>query len=162
MIGLEGFINVSPRLAVAEVLTSGFDALMVPLTGVYFPSGTASAPDDDPSINSIGGGRRLLKVSMSRTGLYCDASSEDCWGENESIGYRSDASIIGLPRAHGQIRAPRARQIRAGRRERAEKTRRFTVAAVERLESNLGHVPGQRFTCYRYIQHVAQAVRGMF
>jgi hypothetical protein len=48
--------------------TSGFGGFGLAFMASYFPSATASVPDDDPSTNSIGGGRRLLKVSMSLDG----------------------------------------------------------------------------------------------
>lgn len=43
--------------------------------GWYLPSGTARAPEDEPSTNSMGGGRRLLKVSTSRAGRNESESS---------------------------------------------------------------------------------------
>lgn len=49
-------------------LTSVFEAFGVVLIGSYLPSGTAKAPEDEPSTNSIGGGNRLLKASRSLDG----------------------------------------------------------------------------------------------
>ena len=39
-----------------------------PLIGSYLSSATARVPVDDPSINSIGGGSKLLNASMSFAG----------------------------------------------------------------------------------------------
>lgn len=44
------------------------DAFGVALIGSYLPSATARAPEDEPSTNSIGGGSKLLKASMSLAG----------------------------------------------------------------------------------------------
>jgi hypothetical protein len=44
------------------------DAFGVALIGSYLPSATARAPEDEPSTNSIGGGSRLLKASISLAG----------------------------------------------------------------------------------------------
>lgn len=63
-----------------------------PFIGSYLPGGTARAPDDDPSMNSIFGGSRLLKASRSFAGLYCRESSEVCCVEKAAGS--GDASII--------------------------------------------------------------------
>ena len=65
-----------------------FNAVGVPLIGVYFPSGT-KLPLDDPSINSIGGSRDL----KSCDGLYCDESSSVVCGEKNG-GWWDDATNI--------------------------------------------------------------------
>jgi hypothetical protein len=57
----------------------------------YFPSTTANVPDEEPSMNSTGGGSRLLKASVSFDGRY---SSEVCCGENIGDGKRGEASIV--------------------------------------------------------------------
>ena len=62
--------------------------------GSYLPSATASIPDDDPSINSTGGGRRLLNVSKSFAGWKCSGSSALDWVENMDVGIRGEASIL--------------------------------------------------------------------
>ena len=59
----------------------------------YFPSTTANVPDEEPSINSTGGGSRLLKASVSFDGRQ---SSEVCCGENIGDGKRGAASIVFL------------------------------------------------------------------
>lgn len=64
--------------------------------GSYLPSATAKVPEEDPSINSTGGGRRLLKASKSLEGLHESWSSPfECEGEKvgEGAGYKGDASI---------------------------------------------------------------------
>ena len=38
------------------------------LIGWYFPSATAKTPEEEPSMNSIGGGKSLLKASRSFAG----------------------------------------------------------------------------------------------
>ena len=62
--------------------------------GSYLPSGTASAPEDEPSTNSMGGGRSLLKASKSLDGLYW--SSGGCEGAKVAVevGIRGEASIL--------------------------------------------------------------------
>ena len=55
----------TPNLKEYETRTSGLDAFGLAFMGSYFPSATAKAPDDEPSMNSIGGGSKLLKVSKS-------------------------------------------------------------------------------------------------
>ena len=64
------------------------------LMGSYLPSGTASVPEDEPSTNSMGGGRSLLKASRSLDGLYW--SSGGCEGEKVAVevGIRGEASIL--------------------------------------------------------------------
>jgi len=62
--------------------------------GSYLPSATASTPDDDPSIKSIGGGRRLLNASKSFAGWKCSGSSAPDWVENMDVGIRGEASIL--------------------------------------------------------------------
>lgn len=42
--------------------------------GWYFPSATANSPDDEPSTNSIAGGSRALKASISFAGRYWSRS----------------------------------------------------------------------------------------
>lgn len=68
-------------------LTAFGDALI----GSYLPGGTANAPDEEPSTNSMGGGSRLLKASLSLDGRYCRESSavvnDGCMGKS------GDASI---------------------------------------------------------------------
>ena len=79
------------RTASNGTLTSLFDrgeALM----GVYFVSSNIG-PVDDPSTNSIGGGRRALKASRSFAGLSW-ISSPGWRGENEDAGWRGAASIV--------------------------------------------------------------------
>jgi hypothetical protein len=56
-----------------------FAAPGVPFIGSYLPSGTASPPLEDPSINSIGGSNDL----KSCVGLYCEESSEVCCVEKD-------------------------------------------------------------------------------
>jgi hypothetical protein len=51
-----------------HALTLFFDAFGVSLIGSYLPSATARAPEDEPSTNSMGGGSKLLKASMSLAG----------------------------------------------------------------------------------------------
>lgn len=74
-------------------LTSGLDAFGEALIGSYFPGGTASAPEEDPSMNSIGGGRRLLKASLSLAGRYCrvDSSAVE---KMDCVGRSGEASIL--------------------------------------------------------------------
>lgn len=73
--------------------TSAF-AFGDPLMGSYFPSPRTKVPEDDPSMNSIAGGRRLLKASMSLAGRYWVSESTDLRGENEGVGYRGEANIL--------------------------------------------------------------------
>lgn len=54
-----------------ELTWATFEALGVSLIGVYFPSGTANPPLEDPSTNSIGGSNDLKSCG----GLYCGDSS---------------------------------------------------------------------------------------
>lgn len=65
------------------------------MIGSYFPSATASVPDEEPSMNSIGGGNKLLNASISFEGRYCNGSSEVCFGENPAgAGKRGEAASI--------------------------------------------------------------------
>jgi hypothetical protein len=73
-------------------LTSTF-ALGDAFIGSYFPSPRIRVPEDEPSTNSIAGGRRLLNASMSFAGRYCGDSSEDLRGEKDVVGYNGEASI---------------------------------------------------------------------
>lgn len=81
-------------------LTSFFVSLLrfgVAFIGSYFPSGTARASDEEPSTNSTGGGKRLLKASRSFEGRYWRLSSDESWfGENTGWedGYSGEASIF--------------------------------------------------------------------
>ena len=74
-----------------EALTFGLTAFGDPFIGSYLPGGTASAPDEEPSTNSMGGGSRLLKASLSLDGRYCSESSGVKGG---CMGKSGDASII--------------------------------------------------------------------
>lgn len=60
--------------------------------GVYLDSSNID-PVEDPSTNSIGGGRRALKASRSLAGLSW-ISSPGLSGENEDAGWRGAASMI--------------------------------------------------------------------
>lgn len=55
----------------------------------------ASAPVDEPSTNSTGGGRRLLKASMSLAGRACSRSGVNCAG-SEVAEWSGEASICAL------------------------------------------------------------------
>ena len=57
------------RLSTRLARTSALETLGLVLIASYLPSATASVPVDDPSMNSIGAGRRLLNVSRSLAGL---------------------------------------------------------------------------------------------
>lgn len=72
-------------------------AFGVPLMGSYLPSATARTPDDDPSTNSIGGGRRLLNASISLDGLSCAGSSDRSWVENGGVGSKGDTNMLYPP-----------------------------------------------------------------
>jgi hypothetical protein len=61
-----------------DTLTSGLTAFGDAFMGSYLPGGTANAPDEEPSMNSMGGGSRLLKASLSFDGRYCSESSGVC------------------------------------------------------------------------------------
>lgn len=77
--------------------TSWGGALGDSLTTSYFPSGTASTPDEEPSTNSTGG-ISFKNASLSFAGLYDGVSSKRCWGENEGPGSNGVASILyGVP-----------------------------------------------------------------
>lgn len=94
------------------------------LIGWYLPSGTARAPEEEPSTNSIGGGRRLLKASTSLAGRNERGSSwvdEDTFGEKGAEGRSGDASIIMVAgRLCAQTREGRERERRkGGRKDRA-------------------------------------------
>ena len=62
------------------------------LIGVYFVS-SKIGPVEDPSTNSIGGGRRALKASRSFAGLSW-TSSPGWRGENEGVGWSGAASMV--------------------------------------------------------------------
>jgi len=62
------------------------------LIGVYFVSSNIG-PVEDPSTNSIGGGRRALKASRSFAGLSW-ISSPGWSGENEEGRWRGAASMV--------------------------------------------------------------------
>jgi len=48
--------------------TSALESFGLAFMTSYFPSAIANAPEDEPSINSIGEGSRLLKASISFDG----------------------------------------------------------------------------------------------
>jgi len=96
--------------------------------GVYFVSSNIG-PVEDPSTNSMGGGRRALKASRSFAGLSWISSP--AWsGENEDAGWRGAASMVrtGLlwlrKKSRGEggrtlsLRAPGRIADRGNRRER--------------------------------------------
>lgn len=77
--------SVLPLLGVPDPL---------PLIGLYLPSTTANVPDEEPSTNSIGGGKSALKASMSLAGRYCARSC----GSNTAAGCRVASILSGIPR----------------------------------------------------------------
>ena len=79
------------RITSGSSLTSLFDRGEA-LIGVYFVSSNIG-PVEDPSTNSIGGGRRALKASRSFAGLSW-ISSPGWRGENEDAGWRGAASMV--------------------------------------------------------------------
>ena len=62
--------------------------------GSYLPSGTASVPEDEPSTNSMGGGRSLLKASKSLDGLYWSSGGWEGAKVAVEVGIRGEASIL--------------------------------------------------------------------
>ena len=69
-------------------LTSATTFFGPSLMGWYLPSPIARTPDDDPSTNSIGGGKSLLNASRSFAGLYEESSA------NRGEGSSGEASIL--------------------------------------------------------------------
>jgi len=87
--------------------------------GVYIVSSNIG-PVEDPSTNSIGGGRRALKASRSFAGLSW-ISSPGLRGENEDAGWRGAASMI------------RAVSRWLRRKARVEKGRTSSLRALGRI-----------------------------
>lgn len=56
------------RGSLGESSNSALESFGLAFMASYFSSTTANVPDDEPSINSMGGGSRLLKVSVSFDG----------------------------------------------------------------------------------------------
>jgi hypothetical protein len=110
------------------------------LIGRYLPSGTASAPEDEPSTNSIGGGSKLLNASTSRAGRNESESSADFaefFGEKDAGGRSGDASIMAGAGSRGRARTRRTRGGKAagggGRRAAGLGVGELYVAFVENL-----------------------------
>lgn len=106
-VGLGGPVDLEPSrrcidwsivapIADDGALTSNTEAFCGAFMGSYLDSATASAPEDEPSTNSMGGGSKLLKASRSREGRYWLVSSllrcEEKSGAG--VGYLEDASIF--------------------------------------------------------------------
>ena len=84
--------------------------------GVYFVSSNIGSAED-PSTNSIGGGRRALKASRSFAGLSW-ASSPGWRGENEDAGWSGAASMA------------RTASRRLGRKPRVERGGALSLRAL--------------------------------
>ena len=70
------------------ILTSTTTFFGPSLMGWYLPSPIARTPDEDPSTNSMGGGKSLLNASRSFAGLYEESSA------NRGEGSSGEASIL--------------------------------------------------------------------
>jgi len=92
--GSYAFIRSKTRSSLGCARTSPLENFGLALMGSYLPSAMASTPDDDPSIKSMGGGRRLLNASKSFAGWKCRDSSAPDWVENIDVGIRGEASIL--------------------------------------------------------------------